>query len=223
MYAMETDPSTMAGSSRSKKPGSAPAVTGKMCPLTPRKYWPTKPVTKVGTEMSSSETIRMTESYHLPFLRPEIAPNTQPKIASKQNAMRASFKVTGNARLISSITGWPANVLPKFSDNAFFRNNRYWTIKGLSKLYSLRIWAATASLTGLSPNIALTGSPGSANTSAYTSNVVPRTTGIICRIRRRRYLPIGFSLQIQCRCNAANSTRQRLHRLFSSCLVYRMR
>ena len=31
----------------------------------------TKPVTKVGTEMSSSETTRMTESYHLPFFRPE--------------------------------------------------------------------------------------------------------------------------------------------------------
>lgn len=28
---------------------------------------------------------------------------------------------------------------------------------------------------------------------AYTRSVVPRTTGIICRMRRRRYLPIGFS------------------------------
>ena len=165
-----------------------------MLHVTPRKYWPKKPVTKVGTEMSSSETIRITESYHLPFLRPEMTPNTHPKMASKQNAMSASLIVTGNARPISLMTGCPEKVLPKSSVNAFFRNSRYCTKNGLSKLYSARIWAATDSLTGLSPNIALTGSPGNAKTSAYTNSVVPRTTGIICRMRRRRYLPIGFSL-----------------------------
>ena len=126
----------------------------------------TKPVTKVGTEMSSSETIRMTESYHLPFFRPEMMPKTTPKIASKQNAMMASLMVTGKARPITSMTSWPAKVLPKSSVSAFLRNSRYWTTNGLSRLYSARICAATASLTGLSPNMALTGSPGNANTRA---------------------------------------------------------
>ena len=194
MYAIETEPSTIAGISRSRNPGFEPAVTGRMRHLTPRRYCPRKPVTKVGTEISSSETIRMTESYHLPFFRPEMTPNTQPKIASKQNAINASLIVTGNARPISAMTGCPAKVSPKLRLSAFFRNSRYCTMNGLSRLYSARIWAATASLTGLSPNIALTGSPGSAKTSAYTNSVVPRTTGIICRMRRRRYLPIGCSL-----------------------------
>lgn len=108
----------------------------------------------------------MTVSYHLPFFRPEMTPKMTPKMASKQNAMMPRRMVTGNARAISLMTGCPAKVLPKFSVNAFFRNSRYWTMNGLSRLYSARIWAATASLTGLSPNIALTGSPGSAKTSA---------------------------------------------------------
>ena len=166
MYAIETEPSTMAGNMSSPNVGSALAVTGMRLHCTPKKYWPAKPVTKVGTEMSSRETMRITESYHLPFLRPEMMPNTTPKIASKQNAMTASLMVTGNARAISSMTGWPAKVLPKSSVNAFFRYSRYWMMNGLSRLYSARIWAATASLTGLSPNIALTGSPGSAKTRA---------------------------------------------------------
>ena len=81
----------------------------------------TKPVTKVGTEISSRETIRMTVSYHLPFLRPEIMPKTTPKIASNTNAIKPSLMVTGKARVISSRTGWPAKVSPKFKVSAFFR------------------------------------------------------------------------------------------------------
>ena len=193
MYAIDTEPSTMAGISRSRNPGFAPAVTGSRCHFTPRKYWQRKPVTKVGTEMSSREKIRMTVSHHLPFFRPEITPKITPKTASNTKAIRASLMVTGKARPITSMTSCPEKVLPKSRVSAFFRNSRYWTMNGLSRLYSARIWAATASLTGLSPNIALTGSPGNANTRAYTRSVVPRTTGIICRMRRRRYLPIGFS------------------------------
>ena len=137
--------------------------------------------------------IRITVSHHLPLFRPEIAPKITPNTASNTKAISASLIVTGNARPIWSMTSWPEKVLPKSRVSAFFRNSKYCTMNGLSRLYSARICAATASLTGLSPNIALTGSPGNANTRAYTKSVVPRTTGIICRMRRRRYLPIGFS------------------------------
>ena len=111
----------MAGMSRSRKPGSEPAVTGRIVHLMPRMYCMTKPVTKVGTEISSRETIRMTVSYHLPFLRPEMMPKTTPKIASNTNAIRPSRMVTGKARAISSRTGCPAKVSPKFRVSAFFR------------------------------------------------------------------------------------------------------
>ena len=141
---METEPSTIAGISRSKNPGSAPAVTGRMRHFTPRKYWPRKPVTNVGTEISSNETIRITESYHLPFFRPAITPNTTPKMASNTNAIRPSLMVTGNAIVISSSTDWPENVWPKSSVSAFFKNKRYWMMNGLSRLYSARICISTA-------------------------------------------------------------------------------
>ena len=68
MYAIDTEPSTMAGISRSRKSWIRSGGDRQQnAHFTPRKYWQRKPVTKVGTEMSSRETIRMTVSHHLPF------------------------------------------------------------------------------------------------------------------------------------------------------------
>ena len=80
----------------------------------------------------------MTVSYHLPFFRPEMTPKMMPNTASNTNAISASLMVTGNARPISSMTSCPEKVLPKSSVSAFFRKMKYWTMNGLSRLYSAR-------------------------------------------------------------------------------------
>ncbi len=106
MYAMDTDPSTMAGSSRSKKPGSAPAVTGKMRPLDAEEVL----ADEAGDEgRHRDEQQRDDQDDRIVPLalleagdRAEHARRRSPR---STNAIRASFKVTGNARPISSMTG----------------------------------------------------------------------------------------------------------------------
>lgn len=85
----------------------------------------------------------MTESNHFPLFRPEMMPKTMPKSPSKTKAMMASLIVTGKARPMMDRTGCPEKVRPKSRVTAFFRKRRYWTKKGLSRLYSALIWAAT--------------------------------------------------------------------------------
>ena len=55
----------------------------------------TKPMTKVGTAMTTRESTRTVASNQPPFLTPAMRPKPMPAMASKARAMRESLMVIG--------------------------------------------------------------------------------------------------------------------------------
>src|SRR5690625_1107176 len=186
----------MPGTSRFVQLGSRPTLTGITCSCTPNTNCATNPSTKVGTAITSSETIRKVVSIQVPLRRPEMTPARIPKIVSKTIAMSARRIVIGNASVSWLAIDWPRNVDPRSPWKMFARYRKYCTRNGLSRLNSSRRRICAASGSGLSPPSAAIGSPGMKNTRKYTRNVAPKKTGIIGNTRRSTYqvilaLPMG--------------------------------
>ena len=124
-------------------------------------------MTKVGTAMTTRDSTSAVASNHPPLRIPAMSPTAMPATASKSSAMSESLMVTGYTSASFSMIGRePRRVTPRSRVNTPLRKSRYWTRKGLSRLYSARIWACTAGLRERSPPMAATGSPGRRKTMA---------------------------------------------------------
>jgi hypothetical protein len=95
--------------------GAAGDTEGLTTPhFTPKRYWKTYPVTKVGTE-TTTRVSRSTEvSTGLPRRSPVITPRVMPMTISKRIATMVSRRVMGKDSAISSVTLWPLKAEPKF-------------------------------------------------------------------------------------------------------------
>jgi hypothetical protein len=81
--------------------------------LTPSSSWSSRPVTKVGTEMTTRVTSRTPVSTGRPRRSPVTTPSRMPMTISKRIATTVSRMVTGKAVDISSVTFCPLNAVPK--------------------------------------------------------------------------------------------------------------
>lgn len=80
---------------------------------TPRRSWSSRPVTKVGMEMTTRVRMSTVVSTGRPRRRPVTTPRLMPMTISKTIATTVSRIVMGKAVAISSVTFCPLNAVPK--------------------------------------------------------------------------------------------------------------
>ena len=130
------------------------------------------PSQKIGTVTPMFARIVITVSAHLPLLTAHMTPAGMPTNILMIKANRLRWRVMGNLRFISFITG-SANTMdsPKSPRATFNNQSKYCTVRGLSNPYSClkdSISSCVISFISLWDIIIRIGSPGRSRTARNT-------------------------------------------------------